>query len=67
MDKPAPARRTSTALHPSPPRRLTAAQFQGLAQVPPELEWFANIDNPRTRSAYQQDLREFIRFVGIER
>ena len=57
----------STTLQPTLPRRLTAAQFQGLAQVPPELEWFANIDNPRTRAAYQQDLREFTRFVGIER
>ncbi|MBI2505290.1 MAG: hypothetical protein HYW07_18910, partial [Candidatus Latescibacteria bacterium] len=66
MDKPAPTPRASTTLQPSPPRRLTAAQFQGLAQVPPELEWFANIDNPRTRAAYQQDLKEFIRFVGIE-
>lgn len=57
----------NTTLQPAPSRRLTAAQFQGLAQVPPELEWFANIDNPRTRAAYQQDLREFIRFLGIER
>jgi integrase/recombinase XerD len=35
------------------PRALTAAQFQGLAEVPPELEWFANIRNPRTRKTYQ--------------
>ena len=26
-------------------RHLTAAEFQGLAAVPPELEWFANIRN----------------------
>jgi integrase/recombinase XerD len=26
-------------------RSLTAAEFQGLADVPPELEWFANITN----------------------
>ena len=25
-------------------RSLTAARFQGLADVPSELEWFANID-----------------------
>ena len=25
------------------PRGLTAAEFQGLADVPPELEWFANL------------------------
>ncbi|MCS3471748.1 hypothetical protein M2401_005512 [Pseudomonas sp. JUb42] len=32
-------------------RRLTAAQFQNLAEVPAAVEWFANIDNPRTRRA----------------
>ena len=32
-------------------RRLTAAQFQHLAAVPASVEWFANIDNPRTRRA----------------
>src|ERR671914_1396946 len=44
---------------------LTRAEFQNLAAVPPELEWFANIDNKRTRRAYQIDLREFMVFVGI--
>jgi integrase/recombinase XerD len=33
-------------------RVLTAAEFQGLADVPPELEWFANIQNAKTRRAY---------------
>ena len=37
---------------------LTAAEFLGLAEVPPELEWFANIRNERTRRAYQQDVRD---------
>ena len=46
-------------------RLLTAAEFHGLADVPPEAEWFANIQNPRTRRAYQADLREFMAFVGI--
>jgi hypothetical protein len=46
-------------------RALTALEFQGLAAVPPEAEWFANIDNPRTRRAYQIDIREFMGFVGI--
>ena len=45
--------------------RLTAVEFQGLADVPPEAEWFANIDNPQTRRAYRNDLREFMAFVGI--
>ena len=49
-----------------PDCRLTASGFQGLADVPPELEWFANIDNPQTRRAYQNDLQDFTRFVGIQ-
>ena len=51
----------------APTRALTAAEFRGLAEVPPALEWFANITNPRTRRAYQQDVRDFTRFVGITR
>ncbi|WP_062378644.1 tyrosine-type recombinase/integrase [Pseudomonas abietaniphila] len=46
-------------------RRLTAAQFQHLAEVPAAVEWFANIDNPRTRRAYQNDLEDFCGFVGL--
>ena len=48
-------------------RALTAAEFQGLADVPPELEWFANIDNAKTRRAYQGDVGDFSGFVGIKR
>jgi site-specific recombinase XerD len=44
---------------------LTRAEFQTLAEVPAEVEWFANIDNPRTRRAYHIDLRDFMQFVGI--
>jgi site-specific recombinase XerD len=46
-------------------RRLTAAQFQHLAEVPAAVEWFANIDNPRTRRAYHGDLEDFCGFVGL--
>jgi integrase/recombinase XerD len=46
-------------------RALTSAQFQALAEVPPEIEWFANITNPRTRAAYEVDVKAFARFVGI--
>ncbi|KGC91211.1 hypothetical protein DP62_489 [Burkholderia pseudomallei] len=46
-------------------RQLTAAEFHQLGNVPPEAEWFANIDNPRTRRAYQIDLRDFMTFTGI--
>jgi len=48
-------------------RALTAAEFYKLAEVPPEIEWFANLRNPNTRKAYQNDLGEFRRFVGIAR
>jgi site-specific recombinase XerD len=46
-------------------RRLTAKEFQILAEVPAAVEWFANIDNPRTRRAYQGDLEDFCSFVGL--
>lgn len=46
-------------------RRLTAAQFHILAEVPAAVEWFANIDNTRTRRAYQGDLEDFCDFVGL--
>ena len=35
--------------------------------MPPEIEWFANTDNPRTRRDYMIDLRDFMAFVGIGR
>lgn len=51
--------------HHKPSRALTAAEFHQLSNVPPEAEWFANLDNPRTRRAYQIDLRDFMGFLGI--
>ncbi|MCA9468019.1 MAG: tyrosine-type recombinase/integrase [Nitrospira sp.] len=44
---------------------LTPDEYQKLADVPPELEWFANIDNPKTRRAYKIDLEDFTGFAGI--
>lgn len=41
-------------------------QFHQLAEVPPALTWFANIDNPQTKRAYQNDVQEFMAFAGIE-
>lgn len=55
----------STELAPVPGRLLDRAEFHQLAAVPAELEWFANLDNPRTRRAYRGDLTEFMGFVGI--
>jgi hypothetical protein len=37
-------------------RLLTAAEFHRLADVPPEVEWFANLSNPSTRRAYEHAL-----------
>jgi integrase/recombinase XerD len=60
----------SSSLLPGLPARgrlLTAAAFQRLADVPPELEWFANLHSPATRCAYENALRDFMRFAGIAR
>jgi integrase/recombinase XerD len=48
-------------------RLLTAAQFQRLVDVPPEVEWFANIRNRSTRRAYENAIKDFMRFTGILR
>jgi integrase/recombinase XerD len=61
---PAPA---PGALAPSAGRRLTADAYQRLADVPPELEWFANLASKATRRAYEHALQDFMRFTGIVR
>lgn len=70
MPKPKPLPGPSETLPavPSGPsnRFLTRPEFQKLAAVPAELEWFANIDNPRTRRAYKGDLQEFMDFASIK-
>ena len=48
-------------------RMLTAAEFQKLADVPPEVEWFANLTNGHTRRAYEAAVKDFMRFAGIKR
>jgi integrase/recombinase XerD len=48
-------------------RLLTAAEFDRLADVPPEVEWFANLSNTSTRRAYENAVRDFVRFTGIVR
>jgi integrase/recombinase XerD len=47
------------------PASLSAMQFQDLSDVPPELEWFANLTNANTRRAYQQDIKDFQAFGGL--
>lgn len=48
-------------------RLLTADAYQRLAEVPPELEWFANLGNAATRRAYENALQDFMKFTGIAR
>jgi len=48
-------------------RLLTAAEFQRLANVPPEVEWFKNIRNPSTKRAYENAIKDFMLFAGIKR
>jgi integrase/recombinase XerD len=48
-------------------RLLTAAEFQRLADVPPEVEWFKNIRNANTKRAYENAVKDFMRFTGIKR
>src|SRR5215475_6378181 len=55
------------AYTPTLPVPLTTVQFEDLAAVPPELEWFANLTNPHTRRADQQDITDFQAFAGIQR
>lgn len=46
---------------------LSVAQFEILAEVPPDTEWLANITNEKTRRAYKLDIRDFSAFLGLQR
>jgi integrase/recombinase XerD len=48
-------------------RRLTSAEFQGLTDVPPEVEWFKNLRNLNTKRAYERAIKDFMLFSGITR
>jgi site-specific recombinase XerD len=47
-------------------RTLTPEQYAGLADVPPEIEWLANITNEKTRRFYKSDVAEFVLFAGLK-
>src|SRR5690348_5985237 len=47
-------------------RSLTPGQFDQLTEVPPELEWLANIPNLKTQRAYKIDVGEFSAFIGLQ-
>jgi hypothetical protein len=44
---------------------LTLEQYRQLEDVPPELEWLANITNEKTQRAYKIDVSEFVVFHWI--
>src|SRR5271169_2438799 len=66
MSDPRPDPQLPTPIGPTE-RLLTAAEFQRPADVPPEIEWFANIRNRSTRRAYENAIRDFMQFTGIAR
>jgi integrase/recombinase XerD len=54
-----------TAVAPLSTNALTDPQFQRLQEVPAEAQWFANIANPQTRRAYENDIRSFMASAAI--
>ena len=46
-------------------RTLTAKEFQSLADVPPEVEWFANLGNVESGRAYENALKDFMNFTDF--
>ena len=52
---------------PASSRLLTAVEYQRLADVPPVIEWFANLGNHATRRVYENALKDFMAFTGIVR
>ena len=57
----------TTPLPPAPlsPIGLSPAQFHTLADVPPEIEWFANLTNVNTRRVSRQDIEDFMACAGL--
>src|ERR1700734_2984740 len=55
----------TSGLIPVHKRTPTPAQYGDLADVPPEIEWLANITNEKTRRAYKTDVTEFSSFTGL--
>ena len=47
-------------------RELAHASFYQFSDVPPELEWFANIANAHTRRAYRNDVTGFMALFGMK-
>lgn len=45
---------------------LSREEFHALSDVPPEIEWFSEIENKNTKRAYFNDVKSFMVFVGIQ-
>ena len=52
--------KVGNVMTPALTRVLTPAQYGDLAEVPPELEWLANITNRKTREAYRIEDRKSV-------
>lgn len=52
---------------PTQSRLLSSEDFLRLSDVPPEVEWFANITNKSTRRSYESAIKDFMRFTGIQK
>jgi integrase/recombinase XerD len=49
-------------------KRLSRAEFQGLGEMPPELEWFARPRQPpHPAEPTVSGVRDFTAFAGVER
>ncbi len=59
------SRQLSTRSEPAN-RLLTADEFHRLADVPHEVEWFANISNRHSRRAYERAVKDGMIFTGIQ-
>ena len=44
---------------------LTPAQFDDLADVPPENDWFNNFKSESTKRVYRECIDDFVAFVGL--
>jgi integrase/recombinase XerD len=60
-----PTQTLPTSPVPATGRLLTADEFRRLSDVPPEVEWFANLTNRCTRRAYENAIKDFMRFTGL--
>ena len=57
--------KVGNAAMPAAARVVTPAQYGELAEIPPELEWLANITNRKSSEAYRIDVREFSISAGL--